>query len=111
MISVQFHRQRGVFLALAILLLIPALAAAQDYRGKVQGSITDASNAAIAGAKVMLRNVGTGVEVTRQTARKRSEQLEAAGQTRYQHERRTLALDLHMEVEAVETHVSRRRPD
>src|SRR5215212_7775315 len=53
MISLQFHRQRGVsrlLLALAILLLIPAFAIAQDYRGKVQGSVMDASKAAIAGA-------------------------------------------------------------
>ncbi|MEP7341764.1 MAG: carboxypeptidase-like regulatory domain-containing protein [Acidobacteriota bacterium] len=67
MISIQFHRQHGVFLALAILLLIPALSQAQDYRGKVQGIVTDASKSAIAGAKVLLRNVNTGVEVTRQT--------------------------------------------
>jgi hypothetical protein len=42
-------------------------AAAQDYRGKVQGLVTDASRAALPGAKVTLRNLGTGVEVNRTT--------------------------------------------
>jgi hypothetical protein len=45
----------------------PALTRAQDYRGKVQGSITDPSRAAIADAGVTLKNVGTGVAVTRET--------------------------------------------
>ncbi len=40
---------------------------AQDYRAKVQGSVSDASRAALPNAKVTLRNVGTGVEVTRTT--------------------------------------------
>ncbi|MBI1764594.1 MAG: carboxypeptidase regulatory-like domain-containing protein [Acidobacteria bacterium] len=40
---------------------------AQDYRAKLQGTVADASGGALPGAKVVLRNVGTGVEVTRQT--------------------------------------------
>lgn len=39
---------------------------AQDYRGKVQGVVADPSNAAVAGAKVTLRNMETGVAVERQ---------------------------------------------
>lgn len=48
-----------LFLALA------SMVAAQDYRGKVQGSVTDENGGAIPGAKIVLRNVKTGVEVTR----------------------------------------------
>jgi hypothetical protein len=43
-----------------------SLAAAQDYRGKVQGYCKDENGGAIVGATVVLRNVKTGVEVTRQ---------------------------------------------
>jgi hypothetical protein len=42
-------------------------AAAQDYRGKVQGAIKDVSGGALSDAKVELRNNGTGVSVSRQT--------------------------------------------
>src|SRR5262245_16729834 len=54
--------------SLVILILsLTGLIYAQDYRAKLQGIVSDASGGALAGAKVMLRNVGTGVEVTRQT--------------------------------------------
>ncbi len=43
------------------------LAQAQDYRGRVQGVVTDSSEAAIAGATVTLANVNTGVRAVRQT--------------------------------------------
>ena len=61
--------QRGVqgFALLALTVLLAAVAAAQDYRAKVQGIITDPSQAAVAGAKVTLKNVNTGVESVRQT--------------------------------------------
>ncbi len=42
--------------------------AAQDYRGKVQGNITDEAGAAILGANVVLHNDETGVDVTRQAS-------------------------------------------
>src|SRR5262245_65554448 len=54
-------------LFVALLLSLTGLIYAQDYRAKVQGIVSDASGGALAGAKVVLRNVGTGVEVTRQT--------------------------------------------
>ncbi|HKE55372.1 MAG TPA: carboxypeptidase regulatory-like domain-containing protein, partial [Pyrinomonadaceae bacterium] len=44
-----------------------SLASAQDYRGKVQGSVRDENGGAIVGAQVVLRNTKTGVEVTRQS--------------------------------------------
>ena len=44
-----------------------SLVSAQDYRGKVQGSVRDENGGAIVGAQVVLRNTKTGVEVTRQS--------------------------------------------
>lgn len=44
--------------------LVGVAAGAQEYRASVMGSITDASGAAIAGAKVTLHNQGTGVDTT-----------------------------------------------
>jgi hypothetical protein len=38
---------------------------AQEYRGRVQGMVTDLTDAAVAGAVVRLRNLNTGVEVSR----------------------------------------------
>jgi hypothetical protein len=54
-------------LLVALLCGLAAPAAAQDYRGKVQGLITDENGAAVPGAHVVLRNIATGVEVERQT--------------------------------------------
>jgi hypothetical protein len=51
-----------IFICLTSLLVV-----AQDYRAKVQGTVTDTIGSSLAGAKVILLNVGTGVEVTRQT--------------------------------------------
>ncbi|HWB97092.1 MAG TPA: carboxypeptidase-like regulatory domain-containing protein, partial [Bryobacteraceae bacterium] len=56
------------FLALSLLAtagVTPALA--QEYRGRVQGTVTDTSQAAIVGATVTLQNVGTGVGRATQT--------------------------------------------
>ncbi|MCB9385148.1 MAG: TonB-dependent receptor [Bryobacterales bacterium] len=64
-------RPRGGFfsrsLALSFWLLAPFLILAQDYRGHVQGSVSDPSGAAIPGASVTLRNINTGIEVQRDT--------------------------------------------
>ncbi|HJZ99278.1 MAG TPA: carboxypeptidase-like regulatory domain-containing protein, partial [Candidatus Solibacter sp.] len=49
----------GVFLADA--------ANAQEYRGRVQGTITDSTDAVLAGASVRLHNIGTAIEVHRAT--------------------------------------------
>ena len=40
---------------------------AQEYRGRIQGSVTDSTQAVIAGATVTLTNTQTGVTSTRQT--------------------------------------------
>ena len=50
-----------------VLLLGVTCVYAQDYRGKVQGQITDTSRAAVPEAKVTLGNVKTGVQTTRQS--------------------------------------------
>jgi hypothetical protein len=52
------------YLAISLLMNVSM---AQDYRAKVQGIVTDPSQAAVAGASVTLRNVNTGIEETRQT--------------------------------------------
>jgi hypothetical protein len=54
-------------LSFLFVLLLPLAANAQDYRGQVQGIVTDSSQAAVAGATVTLRNSNTGVESTKQT--------------------------------------------
>jgi len=50
-----------------LLFLIASVMAAQDYRAKAQGLVTDVSNAVVAGASVTLHNRHTGVEHTRVT--------------------------------------------
>ncbi len=50
---------------ITLLLAMASVVAAQDYRGKVQGSVTDENGGSIPGAHVVLRNTKTGVEVTR----------------------------------------------
>ena len=53
--------------SLALTGLLTGIATAQDYRAKVQGIVTDPSQAAVAGAKVSLKNTNTAVENVRQT--------------------------------------------
>lgn len=43
------------------------IAPAQEYRGRVQGTVTDASQAAVPEVTVTLRNINTGIESARQT--------------------------------------------
>lgn len=65
------YRLRGrgapAWLLLGMLLLSPSAMFSQDYRGRVQGSVTDPSGAAIPGATVTLSNINTGVEVVRES--------------------------------------------
>src|SRR5262245_37771646 len=51
---------------LPVFLLVFA-AFGQDYRAKLQGIVTDSSDATVAGAKITIRNVGTGITATRET--------------------------------------------
>lgn len=57
---------RLVVVVSLLLFFIPA-APAQSYRGRVQGLVTDQTQAVIAGATVTLLNVGTGVKTVRQS--------------------------------------------
>jgi len=51
----------------ALLISIAGLLPAQEYRGRIQGSVTDSTQAVVAGATVTLLNTETGVASTRQT--------------------------------------------
>ena len=53
---------------LMLLLVFAATGMAQDYRGKIEGLITDDSKAVIGGASVTLLNVNTGIRVVRKTS-------------------------------------------
>jgi hypothetical protein len=53
------------FCAFAVALLIATPALSQEYRGRVQGSLTDEAQLAVPGAQITLRNDATGVTVTR----------------------------------------------
>jgi len=54
--------------AIVLLLVFAASGVAQDYRGRIEGLVTDQSKAVIAGCTVSLVNVNTGVRVVRQTS-------------------------------------------
>jgi hypothetical protein len=56
-----------VLIRLFALALCAVCLLAQDYRAKVQGVVTDSSDASVAGAKVTLLNNGTGIAATRDT--------------------------------------------
>ena len=53
---------------LMLLLIFAATGMAQDYRGRIEGLVTDESKAVIAGATVTLLNVNTGIRVVRKTS-------------------------------------------
>lgn len=55
---------RRSFYFLAVIVVFAGFASAQDYRGKVQGSITDDAGALMPGKNVVLRNDTTKVQVT-----------------------------------------------
>lgn len=57
--------RRAVRAILAVCVVTPLLTAVvwgQEYRGRIQGTVRDQSNAVVVGATVTLRNVRTGVE-------------------------------------------------
>jgi type 1 fimbria pilin len=60
------HGFAGALLA-CLTLALSSNSAAQDYRARIQGRVTDSTQAVIAGANVSLLNVKTGVRMARQT--------------------------------------------
>ena len=54
--------------AIAALLILASTILAQDYRGRIQGLVTDQTQAAIPNVTVTLHNVNTGINVVRQTS-------------------------------------------
>ena len=57
-----------VRLLLAVLLSLAATVSAQTFRGTILGTVTDTSGAVVAGAKITVRNVNTGLERSTQTS-------------------------------------------
>jgi hypothetical protein len=53
---------------ITLLLIFAVAGMGQDYRGKIEGLITDESKAVIGGASVTLLNVNTGIRVVRKTS-------------------------------------------
>src|ERR1017187_2085958 len=53
----------GVLCTAALLTAFTGVVFAQEFRGRLQGTVADPSEAAIAGASVTLRNVNTAVKV------------------------------------------------
>jgi len=57
----------AIGLAIGLTLSSASAAGAQDYRGRLQGSVTDESKSALPGATITLTNDATGVVVARVT--------------------------------------------
>src|SRR5262245_42220457 len=51
----------GIYLFASLLVLLPAGVNAQGTNGVISGTVTDPSGAALPGATVQVKNVGTGV--------------------------------------------------
>src|SRR5260370_23804541 len=47
--------------------IVAVVSSAQEYRGRVQGVVTDATDAAVSGAAVRLQNVDTGIATVKPT--------------------------------------------
>ena len=58
---------RHLLITIAIVAACLGAAFAQDYRGKVQGIVTDSSQAVVIGAKVTLTNINTGISVAKES--------------------------------------------
>ena len=56
---------RAVIATLVLLTLVAAVSTAQEYRGRVQGTVKDSTDAVIPGASVTLHNINTGISSVR----------------------------------------------
>lgn len=59
---------RRVITTLFLLAFVAAISTAQEYRGRVQGTVKDTTDAVIPGANVTLRNINTGITTVRTTS-------------------------------------------
>ncbi|MGH9603647.1 MAG: carboxypeptidase regulatory-like domain-containing protein, partial [Terriglobales bacterium] len=59
---------RSRLMLLVVVLLLAVTLSAQTFRGGIQGTVTDSSGAAVAGAEVTVTNEGTGLTRTVQTS-------------------------------------------
>ena len=58
-------RRKSSLVLLGLVLALTGSLIAQEFRGRIQGVVTDPSGGAIPGAEVTLQNDATGVKVTR----------------------------------------------
>jgi hypothetical protein len=65
--KVKFDSVLARAVCAAILTAFTGVVFAQDFRARVQGIVTDPSQAAVVGASVTLKNINTGVESVKQT--------------------------------------------
>lgn len=63
-VKMRFSKFPHILFCAILLVSFSVVSFAQDYRGKVQGTVTDEGGAVIPGAKVVLQNEATKVEVT-----------------------------------------------
>src|ERR1700730_17344285 len=56
-----------MYTRICVLSLVSLALFGQDYRAKIQGIVTDSSDASIACAKVTIRNINTGITATMET--------------------------------------------
>src|SRR5689334_17457255 len=67
-LAVKRRTPMRVRIVLAFFVLAATSLLAQTFRGTILGTVTDPSGAVVAGAKVVVRNVATGLERTTQTS-------------------------------------------
>jgi len=61
-------RMKKLALLLVLMLFSAAAILAQNYRGRIEGLVTDQSGAVVVGATVTLINVGTNIQTVRQSS-------------------------------------------
>src|SRR5689334_14059183 len=66
----DFMKARLVLVSITLLIILLAASglSAQTFRGTILGTVTDPSGAVVAGARVTVKNVGTGLERTTETS-------------------------------------------
>ena len=58
-------RSQKLGFMISVLLLAGTIASAQEFRGRVQGAVTDSTGALVPGANLILRNTETGIDASR----------------------------------------------